>query len=128
MSDAENHIKTCTLGGGVTAEVVDATSHYFGGYYHVKIRISADVPVTPKSFDTDADFRDALNRLGSTVRFSRELEKMAVPEGEIATVRRQLLDSFDSNVLSYLSRDDFAASFVRSEYHRILKQTVPRFR
>ena len=128
MSDPENIIKTCTLAGGVTAEVADATSHYFGGYYHVKIRICADVPVTPASFDTDGDFRDALCRLGSTVRFSRDLEKMAVPVGEIADIRRQLLEAFDTNVLSYLSRNDFAVSFVRSEYRRILKQASPRFR
>lgn len=129
MADSEKLIKVCPLGSGIQATVTDITSHYFGGYYHVRIHISAEIPVTAKSFAGQDIFLDAVKRLGDSVQLSRTLEKMAVPEGELDTVRRHLLESFDTNVLPYLQRDDFAENFVQSEYSKALKQKVtsPRY-
>jgi hypothetical protein len=118
---AEKIIKTFTLAGGVLARLSDLTSHYFGGYYHVRILVRADVPVSAVTFDGAPDYQDAVKRLGQTVSFSRTLEKMAVPDSEIDSVRQQLLTSFDANVLPYLMRNDFADRFVRSEYRKALK-------
>lgn len=120
----ETVIKICELAGGVTATIRDLTRHYFGGYYHVRLLVSADVPVSAASFDAAGEYEDAAQRLGPLVTFSRTLEKMAVPDGEIANVRQQLLDAFDINVLPYLQRADFAPGFVRSEYGKKLK-SVP---
>lgn len=127
MPHTENVIKTCRLGGGILATVNDRTSHYFGGYYHVRILVRADVPVSAAAFDVELDYHDAVRRLGPSVSFSRTLEKMAVPGSELDYVRQQLLASFDATMLPYLTRDDFAASFVRSEYRKALK-TRPVFR
>lgn len=124
--NVEQEIKIYTLGGGVTATVTDCTRHYFGGYYHVRILVSADVPVTSTSFETVADYDDAVARLGHSLAFSRTLEKMAVPAAEIDSVRLQLIDAFDANVLPYLQRDDFVPGFVRSEYRKKMK-SVPLF-
>lgn len=121
MQPAEGVIRSCALGGGVTATVTDESRHYFGGYYHVRIQVRADIPVSEAAFSDPSCCRDAVRRLGPTVRFSRILEKMAVPEGEIDAVRRHLLEAFDTNLLPYLMRDDFADSFVRSEYRNALK-------
>ncbi len=128
VSQPDNLIKTCLLGGGIPADITDATSHYFGGYYHVIIRISADIPVIRAAFESDDEYQDAVRRLGETVRFTRDLEKMAVPAGEIVAVRNHLLDSFDTNVLPYLSRGDFADNFVRSEYRQLLRKGSPGYR
>jgi hypothetical protein len=117
-------IKTYALVGGVLASVRDHTRHYFGGYYHVRIRVSADVPVSAGAFADSAVYQDAFRHLGTFVSFSRDLEKMAVPDSEIDAVRRQLLASFDANVLPYLLRADFAASFVQSEYRTALKSCL----
>ena len=122
----EGFIKVCVLGSGVSATVKDITRHYFGGYYHVRIQVSADVPVTSSSFETAAEYEDAVIRLGDFVTFNRTLEKMAVPDHEIEIVRQKLLSAFDANVLPYLLREDFASSFVRSEYLNKLK-SVPVF-
>lgn len=121
MSHTENIIKICTLAGGIQATVSDHTRHYFGGYYHVRILVSADVPVSAGAFGDASEFQDAVKRLGNLVCFRRTLEKMAVPDGEIDLVRQHLLASFDTNVLPYLLRDGFADSFVRSEYRKVLK-------
>jgi len=117
-------IKVCDLGGGVTATVTDCTRHYFGGYFHVRIQVCADVAVNAYAFAAASELEDAVARLGQIVTFKRTLEKMAVPDGELETVRQQLLAAFDANVLPYLQRADFAASFVRSEYLKKLK-SVP---
>jgi hypothetical protein len=117
----EKIIKTCILGGGVPATVRDQTRHYYGGYYHVRILVSADVPVLAGAFADESEYQDAVQRLGAFVRFSRTLEKMAVPDSEIEVVRQHLLASFDTNELPYLMRADFAGSFVHSEYRKALK-------
>jgi hypothetical protein len=122
----EKVIKVCQLGDDVTATVTDITSHYFGGYYHVRIQVRANVPVTAALFETAADYDDAVVRLGSSIVFNRILEKMAVPDVEIDAVRQHLLAAFEENVLPYLIRDDFASGFVRSEYHKKIK-SVPLF-
>ena len=121
MPHTEKIIKTCTLGGGVQATVRDHTRHYFGGYYHVRIQVSADVPVSADAFADSSEYQDAVQRLGTFVSFSRTLEKMAVPDSEIDVVRQHLLTSFDTHMLPYLLRADFADSFVLSEYRKALK-------
>jgi hypothetical protein len=123
---AEVLLKTCSLGSGLTAAVTDTTRHYYGGYFHVRIEIRSVVPLTEACFATVVEYEDARERLGTTVEFSRILEKMAVPESELEIVQQHLLDAFDANLLPYLQRDDFAPSFVRSEYRKKLKN-VPRF-
>jgi hypothetical protein len=112
------------LGGGVQALIRDHTRHYFGGYYHVRIQISADVPVSAGVFADTAEYQDAVQRLGSFVSFIRTLEKMAVPDSEIDFVRQHLLASFDTNELPYLLRDDFASSFIQREYRKAQKSRI----
>ena len=120
-------MKTFTLGGGIQATLSDHTRHYFGGYYHVRLQVSADIPVSAGAFADASEYQDAVKRLGSLVTFSRTLEKMAVPDSQIDAVRQQLLASFDTNVLPYLVREDFADSFVQSEYRKTLKSRVVSF-
>jgi len=124
--DSERIIREYDLGGGITARLRDATRHYFGGYYHVRIEVSADVPLSAAPFADAEEYRAALRLLGEQVHFHRTLEKMAVPEAGIAAVRQGLLEAFDTNVLPYLSRPDFPERFMRSEYARCLKSNACR--
>ncbi len=118
---AENTLREYHLAGGVTALVRDASRHYFGGYYHVRLRVTAEVPLGADWFDSALEYEDALACLGRSVRFSRTLEKMAVPQADIEAVQKALLDSFEANLLTYLSRPDFPRSFVRGEYAKARK-------
>jgi len=92
----------------------------------VRIEVSADIPLTAELFESGSQYEDAVARLGSVVTFSRILEKMAVPESEIESVRRDLVSAFDANVLPYLLRDSFIPGFVRSECHK-KRKSVPLF-
>jgi hypothetical protein len=125
---ADNQISSCIICGGIEAVLSDLTSHYFGGYYHVRIQISAELPVLSSVFEARADYDDAVKRLGQSVRFSRILEKMAVPENLIGQVRNSLIDSFNANMLPYLKREDFIGNYIRNEYRTSLRLHASRFR
>ena len=124
--DSEQIIREYDLGGGMVARLRDGTSHYFGGYYHVRIEISADLRLSASPFADAEEYRAALRLLGERIRFRRVLEKMAVPESGIEAARQGLLEAFVSNVLPYLSRPDFPERFMRSEYTRCLKSSARR--
>lgn len=98
--------------------LLDQTSHYFGGYYHVRIIAYSDISVESSYFDTVTEFNDAFKKLGATVRFERVLQKMAVPEVEIESVRTQLSHDFYKNATKYILADDFASCFIRNEYRK----------
>ena len=115
-------IETITLDSALCITLLDQTRHYFGGYYHVKVLAYCDIPLEQSYFDNDAEFRDAEEKMGRSVRFERVLEKMAVPEAAIDSVRSQLKQAFHDTTIAYLSVPDFAPRFVRSEYRKHLKK------
>ncbi len=104
----------------------DQTSHYFGGYYHVKVQAYCDVPLVEEFFENVEKFRDARSRMGELVRFERIIEKMAVPRNEIEAVRNQLVNAFNETTLVYLSAPDFAGRFVRSAYLKCINKPAKR--
>lgn len=106
--------------------LLDQTSHYFGGYFHVKVRAWCDIPLKQIYFEDDAEFSHAVGMLGACVRFERVLEKMAVPESEIDAVRSQLTRLFHETAGTYLSNPEFAPRFVRSEYRKCVKTSRMR--
>lgn len=120
MMPADPSMPGYHLENGLTAFMADLTSHYYGGYYHVRIRVTVEVPLSPAFFDARCSCDDAMKRLGASITFCRTLEKMAVPDNELAVARQGLLDSFEANLLPYLSRPDFPCRFVRQEYARSL--------
>lgn len=117
----EKIIREFDLADGVKGVVCDATRHYFGGYYQVLLQVTADVPLSASWFRNESEFEEAVRRLGRSVRFCRTLEKMAVPLAEIDAVRSTLLEAFETNLLSYLSRPDFLCRFVLSEFGKARK-------
>ena len=116
-------IDTITLDSDLTITLLDQTQHYFGGYFHVRVLAYCDIPLKRSYFDDDAEFSVAVKTMGESVRFERVLEKMAVPESGIESVRSQLIDSFHATAKTYLSVRDFAPRFVRSEYQKRTKKS-----
>ena len=127
LNTVTNPIATVRLDSGFSIALDDETRHYFGGYYHVKIVAHCTVPLDVRYFDDELQYEDARTRLGETVRFERVLEKMAVPEEEIDSVRNQLIEAFKNTALGYLSAPDFDRRLVRNEY-RISCSKSPKAR
>jgi hypothetical protein len=116
-------VDTITLDSALRITLLDQTRHYFGGYFHVKVLAYCDIPLKHIYFENDAEFGDAVLKMGASVRFERLLEKMAVPESGIESVRSQLMQAFHETTIAYLSTPDFAPRFVRSEYRKCVKKT-----
>ena len=118
-------IETIPLHGGLCLTLSDQTRHYFGGYYHVRVHVCCDVPLEQSSFSGEAEYLHALKTMGQQVRFERLLEKMAVPETDIAAVRSRLISNFRKTGIAYLAQPDFASRFVRNEFLKRTK-SAPR--
>ena len=116
-------IDTITLDSALCITLLDQTRHYFGGYFHVKVLAYCDIPLKQGYFNDGAEFSDAVSKMGASVRFERVLEKMAVPESGIESVRSRLTQAFHETTKAYLSVPDFAPRFVRSEYRKHVKKT-----
>ncbi len=116
-------IETIALNSALCVTLLDQTQHYFGGYFHVKVFAYCDVPLEERYFENIAEFSDAVVKMGTSVRFERTLEKMAVPESEIESVRSQLMQAFHETSCRYLSTAEFAPRFVRSEYQKRVKKS-----
>jgi len=104
------------LESGLRLTFQDESSHYFGGYFHVRITACCPVPLLRDYFESDAEFSLAGRMLGPAVNFERSLDKMAVPEAELAVVRSQLMDDFISSARRYLESSGFAKGVVLKEY------------
>ena len=116
-------LDTITLDSDLCITLLDQTQHYFGGYFHVKVLAYCDIPLKQSYFVDEAEFSAAVKAMGESVRFERVLEKMAVPEAGIESVRSQLTDTFRATAKTYLSVPDFAPCFVRSEYQKRMKKS-----
>ena len=115
-------LETIPLGESLSITLLNQTRHYFGGYYHVKLLAYCDIPLEQSYFDTAEEFSTVVAKMGATVRFERVLEKMAVPESEIASVLSQLSSAFHETAVTYLSSPAFAPGFVRSQYQKCIQK------
>lgn len=126
MAHDEELVMTRTLASGIPVSLVDITGHYFGGYYHVRMEVRADIPVRPDYFQDDAQYEDAVKRLGTELPYRRTLEKMAVHMDELSAVRSALIESFENTVIHYLQHRDFARRFVAVTYAKQLQKAGGR--
>jgi hypothetical protein len=115
-------VETITLDSALHITLEDQTRHYFGGYFHVKVLACCDIPLQRGYFENDAEYSCAVTKMGMSVRFERILEKMAVPESGLESVRSQLIQAFRETARVYLSNADFAPRFVRSEFQKHVKK------
>lgn len=126
MHKTSSIISTIKINELIYITLLDETRHYFGGYYHVKILAFCDLPLAENYFDGNEEFLDAASRMGASVRFERILEKMAVPENEIVSVRSRLVDTFHETTLPYICTPDFPARFVRGAYLKCRTKSAGR--
>lgn len=121
-------IETIPLDAIGTIVLHDRTSHYFGGYFHVRVAATCSVPVKSDYFASRAEYDQAVVVLGETVTFTKNLEKMAVAEVDLESVRAELIAAFRATTYTYLVSDHFAPRFIHSELvKRQSKKSPVRF-
>jgi hypothetical protein len=117
-------VETINLDSGLVIELDDQTSHYFGGYFHVRIQVRCAVELKQEYFASAEEYVAAAGLMGNAALFERSLEKMAVPEAEVGAVRDQLISAFRENANSYMASPDFAARFLKSEFVKRTKKPL----
>lgn len=106
------------LPSGLDVLLYDATSHYFGGYYHVRLEVRVDVPLQGE-FLPDPGVRDEARRLlGDVLTYRRRLERMAVLGDDVEAVRGDLVQTFEAG-MGYLGHPDFCRRFVAAELAKV---------
>lgn len=117
-------VTAIALKNGLCLKLQGSSRHYFGGYFHVTVTAWCDVPLEAGYFASEADYVTFLTRSGDCIRFEKKLEKMAVPEADIATIHRHLTATFTTTVLPYLNAPGFARNFVRREAEKLARQSL----
>lgn len=106
------------LDNGCVLTIANVSSHYFGGYYHVRLHVSGVIPLLQEYFVNEEAWAEGLRVLGDGLVFSRELGKMGVPTAEMPVVAAELRSSFERTMLPYLNHPDFARRFVQGEFRK----------
>jgi hypothetical protein len=61
---------------------------------------------------------EELCRLGEQLVYNQKIQRMAVHQDQLDTVRQELLTSFEANALPLIAHPDFAAGFIAKELRR----------
>jgi hypothetical protein len=110
------------LANGLEVAIEDHTRGYFGDYHRVKLVVFARMSLELVNGLTEDERSAARQLLGSTVQYSKTLEKMGVGSAAICSVKGDLLTHFTNHSLPYLSDQTFPAQLVRAALCR--KQPV----
>lgn len=115
-------VKEHPLPNGLTVSFHDQTRCYFGDYYHVKLEIVCNVPITRECFAEEDEFREAQALLGENVAYRRNVEQMGVPSTEIERVRNRLVADFEKHSLPYFAAPAFPRKLVGTELKKMKKK------
>jgi len=124
-------LKTCVrkidLSNSLTVLVYDTTRRYYEDYHLVRLEIECEVAVKEGLFEEPEKLAEVRKVLGDSVMYRRTIEKMGVPFLEIETAREDIITSFVSTAVPYLSHDDFPRKFVQSELHKSSEKKIRSF-
>jgi hypothetical protein len=116
----KKHLKNIELPDGVTLGVWDLSRTAAGDRWFVRLEVSGDIPIKREYFDmikdADSAFAEAQKRFGSTMRYAYKRERIFVDKKFKDNVFKELLTTFEKNILPYMSRSDFWKKLVVSKY------------
>lgn len=106
------------LPNGLIFRFLDRTTHYYGGFFHVKVEVRCELPIRPEYFASAEQHDEAVAALGQTVMYTKLLERMGVAEPDIPAVSEQLMEQFIESSHAYLSSPTFPIGVVRTEMEK----------
>jgi hypothetical protein len=122
----EAPVRILELQNGLIFCFLDRTRHYYGGFYHVKVEVCCELPVRPELFTSSEQHSQAVAILGTTVNYTKMLERMGVPESDIPSVRDQLISQFVESSHAYLAAPSFPSGVVMAELEKQAKNRPGR--
>jgi hypothetical protein len=116
----KTHLKNIELSDEVILGVWDLSRIAAGDRWFVRLEVSGDIPIKREYFDmikdADSAFAEAQKRFGSTLRYAYTRERIFVDQKRKDDVFKELLTTFEKNILPYMSKSDFWKKFVVSKY------------
>jgi hypothetical protein len=106
------------LPNGLVVFLDNDSRHYFGGYYQVIVTVRCELKIDPVSNPECFERPDESVLSGDTIRVSRRLERMGVPEQDVTNVLTELVTGFISTSLPYLSTQAYSTRLVRTELEK----------
>jgi hypothetical protein len=96
------------LSNGLTLEIFDLSRAIAADT--VKVELSMQIKINlDRSYFTDAcDYDQVKNIFGEELTYKHKAERTIVTKGNEDAVRKELLNTFKNNLLTYLSADNFS--------------------
>jgi hypothetical protein len=117
---SKTHLKNIELPDGITLGVWNLSRIAAGDRWFVRLEVVGDIPIKREYFDmikdADSAFAAAQKRFGSTMRYAYIRKRIFVDQKRKDDVFKELLTTFENNILPYMSKSDFWKKFVVSKY------------
>ena len=124
-------IRTWRLISGLIVEVEDESRNYYGDYHHLKLVIRCRIAVRAehlRELEGSRSYARVVEAMGPSVEYLRVIGRAGVAGKDAASIKNQLLRSFEENALPYFNREGFEAKFVRKRFEEIEKDLSKRDR
>lgn len=116
---AHPDIRSIVLPNSLSLVCSDDSRRYFGDYHLVRVRMALSVPLEPRFFQNEDEYRAAQNILPDPVVYSRSAERMGVPTADVESVRIVLVDDLLLHAGKYLGSVQFPMRFIQTELVRM---------
>ncbi len=108
----ERLIERVELKNGLTVELWDRSQEMYSRRWLARLAAKIAVPLEPSFFGDDQEALEELREeYGVTVEFNKEMQRLFVPEDELAQTLGAIAKDFRENTLKYLENSKFAGRF-----------------
>ena len=122
---AERLIKTVDLKNGLRLEVLDNSRNVAGDRWQVVLTIRVKIPVNKLSLGDDTQMAlnidEIISSIGESVCFEQKRERNFIDAKEKDEILNNLIQSFFSSSLDYVSNPDFPKKYILRQYEEYFK-------
>jgi hypothetical protein len=122
----EKLIRTVDLKNGLRIEVLDSSRNTAGDRWQVAATIRIKIPAKMLSPDNNTQeaisVDEIISTLGEAVCFEKKRERNFIDANEKDEILNNLVESFFSSSLDYVSNPDFPKRYILRQYKEYLKR------
>ncbi|MCF8069211.1 MAG: hypothetical protein K9L30_11560 [Desulfobacterales bacterium] len=118
-------LKTIKLDNGLNINIIDESKEMVGDRWKISVVVKIDIPVEDHMPDKnlpDVSPAELKKVIGDTVIFEKKQERIFVDDREKDGVISGLIDSFEKEILGYVSSPNFPKRFIVKHYNETLKK------
>ena len=108
-------IETINLPNSLTLTVTDSSRRIAADTIKVELTFQVKIEVLESFFASSDDYLQVKNASGDELTYEHKMERSFVNDKDEESVRNELLDTFKSNSLGYLSSPNFAKKMALSQ-------------